>query len=162
MVLLEARTALLEEDQCLANDESYLADLLSGDPDTCDAWEVLGKVMRAHLAAKATAAAADGIAERTLQRRDRYLKRADMLKRAAADCLREIGQSKAAFADCSITIEPPRLRMVILDESLIPAQYRVTVTTISKAAIIEAMRKGEVVPGAGKEPGEEIVKVRDK
>lgn len=159
-VLWEAREKLLDDDPALANDEAYLSEILSSDPTTCTAWELLGQVMRASVAARATAEIAERMAEGVIRRRDRYLRRAASLKAAAAQCLREMGQSKAAFPDVSLTIETPRMRIRIVDEDAIPDEFRVTVSAVSKAAVQQALESGRDVQGAVRELGEPVVKIR--
>ncbi|GAN79815.1 siphovirus Gp157 family protein [Acidocella aminolytica] len=154
------RSDLLEMDPTIAEDEALLFDMLDGEGG--EAMEMLRTAMRASLEAKSIA---DGIEHRqdTLaSRRMKMLARADKIKGAVVATMQALGLKKLPDVEFTLTITPGRRSAKITDPTLLPEKFIKTETTRTpkKKDIAEALKAGEVVPGATLSNGEPVATVR--
>ena len=144
--LLAVRQRLLQDDPDLADDEKLFSDMLEGEGG--DALEVLHRVLRASIAAKDMAEAADARASDIAARRDRYRRRAEALRGAAFAALDALGIKKLELPDLTASIAAGRQAVVVVDDAALPAQFVRVSRSPDKAALLQALKAGEDVSGA--------------
>jgi len=144
--LLAVRQRLLQDDPDLADDERLFSDMLEG--ESGDAMEVLHRVLRASIAAKDMAEAADTRASDIAARRDRYRRRAEALRGAAFAALDALGIKKLELPDLTASVRAGQPVVVITDETALPEAFIRTKRDPDKALINAALKAGNTVPGA--------------
>lgn len=156
------RSRLLAEDADLAHDEAALTGLLG--PETGDVRDILGRLLSA---AQHATAMADGAAEMLAAlkgRQDRYKRRAEAFRGTIFAILDAVGERRAEFPHGTISIAAGRQAAIITDEDALPDRF-VTVKTVrmpDKAAILTALKDGEVVDGAALANGMPTLSIRSK
>jgi len=144
--LLAVRQRLLQDDPDLADDEQLFSDMLEGEGG--DAMEVLHRVLRASIAAKDMAEAADSRAIEIAARRDRYRRRAEALRGAAFAALDALGIKKLELPDLTASVRAGQPVVVITDEAALPEVCIRVTREPDKALIAAALKGGREVPGA--------------
>jgi Siphovirus Gp157 len=161
-VLLSARARLEADDPDLAADEGMLADILGSDPETCDAMDVLHRVLRAAQHAKDMADGAEARAKTIGERRDRYKRRAEMLRGIAFAAMDALGERRVELPDLTATIAAGRPAVVVTDEAAIPEGFIRTTRAPDKALIGAALKAGGAVPGAEMSNAAPTIQIRSK
>lgn len=162
MSVLLAGAERLADDPETGRDEAMLADILGSDPATADAMDVLHRVLRAAVHARDMAEAADTRAKAIADRRDRYKRRAEMLRGVAFAAMDALGTRRVELPDLTASIAEGRPAVVVTDEAAIPSEYTRTVTTADKTALLHALRSGAEVPGATLSNGIPSIQIRTK
>lgn len=158
--LLAVRQRLLQDDPDLADDERLLADMLEGEGG--DAMDVLHRVLRASVAAKDMAAAAEARAVEIALRRDRYKHRHEALRGAAFAAMDALGLKKLELPDLTASIAVGRPSVVIVDEAAIPDQFIRVSRSPDRTALLQALKAGEDVAGATMSNSLPTLQVRTK
>lgn len=145
---MSVRARLLTDDADLAHDEAALADLMG--PEGGDVHDILSRLLQATQHAASMAAAADEMAATLRGRIDRYKRRAETFRGTMFAIMDAIGERKIEFPHGTVSLAAGRAAAVITDEDALPDRF-VTVTTTrkpDKAAILAALKDGEVIEGA--------------
>ena len=161
-VLLSARARLAADDPEMATDESLLADILGSDPDTCDAMDVLHRVLRAAVHAKDMAEAADARAKVITERRDRYKRRAEMLRGIGFAAMDALGTARVELPDLTASVATGRPSVVVTDEAAVPDTFIRMTRAPDKTLIAAALKAGETVPGAEMSNAMPVLSIRSK
>lgn len=159
---MAARSRLLAEDAELAHDEGALAALLG--PVDGDVRDILSRLLSATQQANAMA---DGAAEMLANlkgRQERYKRRAEAFRGTIFAIMDATGERKMEFPHGLLSITSGRAAAVITDEDALPDRF-VDVKTVrspDRAAILVALKDGEVVDGAALANGLPVLTVRSK
>ena len=127
-----------------------------GDYSQLMEWAILKRVECLNLAD-----GCKGIIDVYKQRQERFNRKADTFKDLCGmimDCANERSYKGSAG---TVSYRATPQKVVIVDESKIPAQYKNTTITVDKAALKKALQDGEVV-GAELSNGGESLQVRIK
>lgn len=140
-------------------DDATFLDTLDGETDFADIVDrVLAARMRDCALAEATKAQAQDLEARAKRLADR-----DIAHRKALKLLIDAaGLRKVERPLATVSVIKGRESVTYTDESAIPDAYTVTTKKPDGKAISEALKAGEVVPGAALTVGEESISVRVK
>jgi hypothetical protein len=114
----QARNRILTEDSEIEIDEAELAALLG--PEQDDADQILARLLRATIHAEDMAAMADARIIEIIQRRDRYLRRAEGTRTAAYHVMEAMQLKKRELPELTATVRAGSTSVFIIDEDLIP------------------------------------------
>lgn len=143
--LMSGRAALLANDPDLAADEAAMSDALRA--ETEDVFALLHRMLRASVAARSMADAAEEMAANITARRDRYKRRADALRSTVFAAMDALGIPKIELPDLTASIARGKPAALITDETALPDEYWRTTRAVNKAAINDAIKQGVVIPG---------------
>jgi len=145
------------------------------DPEDQDIWasaiegetsfeDVLNKLLDLRYKALADAEACKMWITDLKAREDRHKFRAEGLTKAMEKVMRMANQKSFKTALATFTIRAGTQRVEIEDEAAIPTQLTTTktITSPDKKAIGEALKAGEIVPGAVLVTGPETLSIRTK
>lgn len=147
--MLAAREALIALDPVYGDDELLLSSWL--DSEAPAALETLQQVVRAAVENDRMADLAQARAREITERRDRFRRREEILRTLVQDMMTALNLKRLEMPDVDATIAAPGdPGAEIIDEALIPDQFRRIVTTekIDGTAVRKALLAGETVPGA--------------
>lgn len=159
---MSARARMLADDTDLAHDETALAALLG--PEAGDVRDILSRLLQGVQHASAMADAAAEMLANLKGRQDRYKRRAESMRGTLFAILDAIGERKMEFAYGTISVSAGRETAIITDEAALDDRFVrvVTTRTPDKAAILTALRDGEVVDGATLANGLPVLTIRSK
>lgn len=157
-----ARARLLADDADLAGDEAALAALLG--PQDGEVRDILSRLLSATQHAAAMAEAAGAMIDNIAARRDRYKRRSEAMRGTIFAIMDAIGEPKQEFPHGTISISRGKSVAIITDDQALPDQYVTVVTTRKpdKAAILAALKDGEVIDGAELTNGLPSLTIRSK
>ena len=138
-----------------AYDDTTFWDTLEGETDVMD---VIGKLLRERLEAKAQAAAMQDIERIYAARKAAAKKREDACRAALGKVLVAVGQDKVKHPEGTVYFTPGRERLEVTDPDEIPSQLCKRVP--DEAAVKAQLAAGETVPGARLVTGDRILNVR--
>lgn len=143
-----ARSRLLVDDSDLAHDEAALSALLG--PEEGDVRDILSRLLRAAQHATAMADAAAEMLANLKARQDRYKRRNEVFRGTIFAILDAVGERKMEFAHGTMSLGKGKEVAIITDEDALEDRFVKVVTsrTPDKAAILTALKDGEVVDGA--------------
>ena len=143
--LMSGRAALIANDPDLAADEAAMSDALRA--ETEDVFALLHRMLRASVAARSMADAAEEMAANITARRDRYKRRADALRSTVFAAMDALGIPKIELPDITASIAKGKPAAIITDEAALPDEYWRTTRAVNKSAVNDAIKNGVVVPG---------------
>ena len=143
--LMSGRAALIANDPDLAADEAAMSDALRA--ETEDVFALLHRMLRASVAARSMADAAEEMAANITARRDRYKRRADALRSTVFAAMDALGIPKIELPDLTASIARGRPTTIITNELDIPEEYTRTTVKPNMEAIRVALKDGVVIPG---------------
>jgi hypothetical protein len=129
------------------DDETLLASLAE---EGVDVNQIIRRLVRAGLDAKASAAAADQRIDDLTARRDRFRRQAEKYRETVKSVMQELGLRNFPDAEFSLSLSPGQPKVIVTDESKLSDQFvTVTVTrTPDKVMIKQALYDNGEVPGA--------------
>lgn len=143
--LMSGRAALIANDPDLAADEAAMSDALRA--ETEDVFVLLHRMLRASVAARSMADAAEEMAANITARRDRYKRRADALRSTVFAAMDALGIPKIELPDLTASIARGRPTAIITNELDLPEEYTRTTVKPNMEAIRVALKDGVVIPG---------------
>lgn len=143
----------------LADDLQLLADTIEGETEFMPLMERLTEEYLDTVSMKA--AIADRMSA-LAERRDRFDRKADVLKRMARGLMETAGQTKLQLPIATVSIAKGRTSCVVDDADALPQGFYEVERKPLKTAIKTALEAGDVVPGARLETGEPSLSVRTK
>jgi type II secretory pathway component PulL len=144
----EVRVAAEIIDQIRAAIGEDDADFIEIVENECDVLERLRKMLRVARLAEADAkGTADVIAE-LQERKARLAEKSAKSRRIVQWALEELGMTKLDCADMSVSLRASAPGVEIVDLSQLPERYVKVTIAPDKAAIREALKQGEEIPGA--------------
>lgn len=149
--------ALLTDYPELAEDETLRADMLAG---STGAMEVLSAIVAQMQDAKTMAAAIKARAAEIRDRASRFERREGAMRVLAERIMRVADLRKAELPEATLSIRAVPPSVVITAEDELPEAFIRTVRSPDKAAIKDALKAGEFVPGAEMGNGGETLSVR--
>jgi hypothetical protein len=159
---MATRSRLLADDADLAGDEGALSELLGS--EVGDVREVVSRLLSA---IRHSTAMSDGATEMIADlraRQERYRRRVEQFRATIFAILDVTGDRKMEFPHGTISVYPGRASVIITDEDALEERFVKTVTTRTpdKAAIMTALKDGEVIEGAVIGNGSATLTVRTK
>jgi hypothetical protein len=126
--------------------------------------QIMARLGRAALQAKADAAAADAIIDDLRVRRDRFRKHEEAWRAVMLSAMEAVGLTKLQTVQFSVSITPGKPRVLIVDETLLPDELvTVTVTrTPDRVMIKQALYDNGEVPGAVLSNSQPVITVRTR
>lgn len=141
-------------------DDPTLADTLEG---LTDLHEVVGSIVRFALDDEALAAGLKSRVEVMHGRLNRLQDRAAKRRQLARDVMVENDIKKIAAAEFSISLRPGSLGLVVIEESVIPAQFwEPRDPGLNRQALLTELKHGAVVPGVALSNPKPVLIVRTK
>jgi hypothetical protein len=138
------------------------ADFLEIVENEVDVLERLRKMLRAARLAEADAkGTADVIAE-LRERKTRLEEKSAKARRIVQWALEELGLSKLDAPDMSVSLRASAPGVEIVDLSQLPERYVKVTIAPDKAAIREALKQGETIPGACLKNGGNSLTIRSR
>lgn len=128
---------------------------------TEDLEELLARVLRAAVEALSMVKMAQERINAMRERMDRYESRAETLRATAFAAMDALGRKKVELPDLTASIKQNAPRVIITDETLIPAELTRTTVTPDKTAIEAALAKGPV-PGAEMSNYSQSIQIRTR
>jgi len=159
---LAAVSRLREEHGLVLDTEDEVIDALAEEGIAADA--VLRRLVRAILDAKADAQAADARIEDLRARRNRFRHREEVYRATLAASFETLGWRRFNDAEASVYVTEGRPKVVITDEHAVPRTLMETtvIHTPDKGRILDALQRGETVPGAALANPAPIVTIRSR
>jgi Arc/MetJ-type ribon-helix-helix transcriptional regulator len=96
------------------------------------------------------------------ERHDRFESRSEKLREALRDLLCRANMRKLVLPECTLSLSAKPQSVVIADESALPEQFIRIKKEPDKAAIKEALKRGEQITGAALSNGGETLTIRRK
>jgi hypothetical protein len=140
------------------NDPDFV-DLIDSETDLL---ERLRKMLRAGRLAEADAKATGEVIVDLRERKSRLELKAERLRRMVMFALQELGLKKLDAPDMSVSLRDGPPGVEITDASILPDRYVRIKVEPDKAAIREALKDGEEIPGACLKNGALALTVRSK
>jgi hypothetical protein len=140
--------ALLQSDAQLDVDEQAIKTALDTDPSVVQPDELLRRIVVAIVFAEAREAESKVIAASMTARQKRYDTRADWLRELLFDVMAALERRSFAAPLATVSIRPGKASVVITDEQALPDAYVRTKREPDKAALLEGLMQGEIIPGA--------------
>jgi type II secretory pathway component PulL len=158
----EVRVAAEIIDQIRAAIGEDDADFIEIVENECDVLERLRKMLRVARLAEADAkGTADVIAE-LHERKARLAEKSAKARRIVQWALEELGMTKLDCADMSVSLRASAPGVEIIDMSQLPERYVRVKIEPDKSAIREALKDGEIVPGAALKNGGNALTIRSR
>ena len=114
---------------------------------TEDVEELLARVLRAAVEARANEEMLDRRIQDLYHRQDRYTQRAETLRATAFAAMDALDRKRVELPDLTASVRQNAPRLIITDETQIPLSLTKTTTVIDKSAVKAALANGPV-PGA--------------
>lgn len=151
--IVEAVRAAIGED-----DPDFLA-IVEAETDLL---ERLRKMLRAARLADADASATKAIMQELAERKSRLEGRADRLRDMVKHAMQELGITKLDAPDMTISLRASAPGVEIIDMSQLPERFVRVKVEPDRAAIREALKDGDLVPGACLKNAEPALTVRNR
>lgn len=149
--------SLMAEVPEMADDEELRLHTLEG---MANGEETLRQIVRLMAEADASASGLDATIETMKARRDRFVKQVGTYRSFIQRIMEAAEVSKVPLPEATLSLRPSPARVVISDETALPAAYLRTRTEPNKAAIKDALLADTEVPGAFLSNGEPSLSVR--
>ena len=143
----------------VGEDDPDFAELVESETDLL---ERLRKMLRAARLAEADAEATGEIIRDLHERKSRLKLRAEKLRGLTLFALQELGMKKLDAPDMSVSVRDGAPGVEITDASALPDRYVRIKVEPDKAAIREALKDGEEIPGALLKNGSPALTIRSK
>lgn len=141
----------------LAADDELRADMLAGSTET---FEILNAIVSRMQDSKTMAAAVKERAKDMAERAARYQRREQAMRELAERVMRVADLRKVELPEATLSIRATPPAIVITDERELPDEYWRVTRAPDKAAIKDALKAGEFVPGVELSNGSESLSVR--
>lgn len=141
----------------IADDEDLRRDMIEG---ATDATELLRRIVRMRADAEALAAAVKVQEHELRQRRERFDARADAMKSLAERIMNAAVSSKITLPEATLSFRATPPAVVIADDAALPESMWRVRREPDKAAIKEALQRGETIPGAHLSNGGRALTIR--
>lgn len=158
-ILAQVTTQLLEADPSLRDDHALFTDMLDSE---CDAQDLLRAAIRASLEADAQAKACKARIDQLAERQGRHEGRAEALKAAVHQAMRDIGLPRLRDAEFLAFRSDGKDKVMVEDVDKLPGSYVRTKREPDKAALAAALKAGEAIPGAVLARGDETLTLKVK
>lgn len=124
--------------------------------------EAIAEIASYQAESSAMAEAIAGRIRDMVERKGRFIRREETARRVIGDLLRQANVRKVELPECTLSLghTPPSVRIV--DETKLPDAFVRIKREPDKAAIKEALKKGEAVEGAELSNGGESLTIRRK
>jgi hypothetical protein len=140
--------ALLEADPSIDTDEQAIKTALDADPSVVQPDELLRRIVAAIVFAEAREAESKVIAASMRARQERYDMRSSWLRELLFDVMAALERRSFAAGLATVSIRPGKASVVITDEQALPDAYVRTKREPDRAALLEGLMQGEIIPGA--------------
>lgn len=150
---------LLEAYPELSEDDQLRMDAIEGETN---AFGVIEKALAERQEAEAMAGA---IKEREINlaaRRSRFERKSDAMRGLIKAIMKAADLPKVQLTEASISITSPRVNVIITNEADLPQGYVRIKREADKAAIKSALMRGDEIPGAELQFGDESLTIRTK
>jgi hypothetical protein len=143
----------------IGDDDADFAEIVENETDIL---ERLRKMLRVARLAEADANATSEIMKEMQERKWRLKHKSDKLRDAVKWAMSELGMDKLPAPDMSVSLRigPPGVE--VIDLSQVPERYIKVTIEPDKASIREALKDGEIVPGACLKNGSPTLTVRTR
>lgn len=143
----------------LAEDETLLADSLEGETDL---HKILERILSERQEADELATAIKAREAAMKERRGRFERKSDAMKRLIQSLMETAGQTKITLPEATLSILAPRESVDVTDPDALPQGFfRIERKPLSKE-IMAALKSGDKVPGAELVLGNSGLMVRTK
>jgi hypothetical protein len=149
--------ALLDANPELAEDETLRADMVEG---CTSAFDVLSRIARRMNTARTMSAATKAHAMEIRDRASKFERQEDAMRELAERIMRAADLRKAVLPEATLSIRAVPPSVEIMDETEIPEAFWKVMKSIDRAALKEALKSGDFVPGAALSNGGETLSVR--
>lgn len=129
----------------LLDDEETAAIVLEGETDFL---EVLDRLVEGIAEAESDEEAIAGRMRVLAERKNRFGEKAEHMRGVVSALLDFAGQTKVKLPVATISLRASPPRVVVIDETEIPEQFIRTRREVDKAALREALKAGDDIPGA--------------
>lgn len=143
----------------LETDELLRLDSIEGETD---AMKLLSKLIRARNETQAQVNGISEYAKELAERKSRLERRADACKAMAFQILDAANLRSLILPEATLTIQNGQPSVVITDDARLPAKFVRTKTEPDRAAIKDALKSGETIPGAELSNSQPFLVIRGK
>jgi hypothetical protein len=143
----------------IGDDDADFVEIVENETDVL---ERLRKMLRVARLAEADAKATADIMDELRDRKTRLAGKADKLRDSVKWALQELGMTKLDAPDMSVSLRTAAPGVEIIDLSQIPERYLKVTVAPDKAAMREALKDGEIIPGACLKNGQPSLTVRSR
>lgn len=141
-----------------AGDDDFIRDTMEGETNLR---EMIGALVADDTLDAATVAAIKDVAKKLDARSERIGKRIEMRRALIGSALQIAELKKLETPAGTVTVKAVAPRVVIIEEADIPAVYfKPQAPKLDKAALSEALKNGETVPGASMSNGSTTIQIR--
>jgi phage host-nuclease inhibitor protein Gam len=150
---------MLDDYPELEDDADLRLDMIEGETD---AMEVATRLVRTIRQSETTVDAIKAEIDMLKARSSRYATRKDRARAVLEGLMDAMGTVKLSLTVATITMSEGREKAIISDENMLPDGYMRIKKEPDKAAILEALKAGQAVPGAVLSNGGRTLTVRQK
>jgi hypothetical protein len=143
----------------IGDDDADFAEIVENETDIL---ERLRKMLRVARLAEADAKATADIMDELRDRKTRLAGKADKLRDSVKWALQELGMTKLDAPDMTVSLRNAAPGVEIIDLSQIPERYLKVTVAPDKAAMREALKDGETIPGAVLKNGAPSLTIRSR
>jgi hypothetical protein len=143
----------------IGDDDADFAEIVENETDIL---ERLRKMLRVARLAEADAKATADIMDELRDRKTRLAGKADKLRDAVKWAMSELGMDKLPSPDMTVSLRNAAPGVEIIDLSQIPERYLKVTVAPDKAAMREALKDGENIPGAVLKNGSPSLTIRSR
>lgn len=143
----------------LAEDEELKLDTLEGETDFN---RIVTRCLNERLEADTLAKAIKEREGELRERRSRFERKADAMKKLIKDMMDSADIDKLTLPEATLSVTSPRTSVNVLDVEELPQGYYKTTRSADKTAIKSALEAGETIPGAELALGESGLTIRTK
>lgn len=136
----------IQADPDLDGDEHALSSILG--PEAGDVKDILSRVLSAAQHAARMAEGATEAMSCLSERRDRYKRRSEQFRATALQIMEVIGERKVEFPFVTATLRAGLPHVIITDPEVLEERFIRTKREPDKAALLTALKDGEVIEGA--------------
>jgi hypothetical protein len=150
---------LLAEYPELETDEELRADAIEGETD---AHKIISRALEARQDAETLAGAIKAREVDLSARRSRYERKADAMKSLIRSIMQAAQLPKLTLPEATLSITKPRQTVSVENVDQLPQGYFTTVRQADKAALKQALERGDEIPGAVLATGSAGLMIRTK
>jgi type II secretory pathway component PulL len=143
----------------IGDDDADFAEIVENETDIL---ERLRKMLRVARLAEADAKATADIMDELRDRKSRLAAKSDKLRDSVKWAMSELGMDKLPAPDMSVSLRNAAPGVEIIDLSQLPERYVKVTVAPDKAAIREALKDGETIPGACLKNGAPSLTIRSR
>lgn len=143
----------------LADDDELRFDMIEGETDLEN---IVARAVKEYKMADAFAIGLTGYIKELQDRKGRFEKKQEAMKRLIKSLMESAGADKIPLPDATVFVTEPRTKVEVLNLDELPQGYFKLTKTADKAGLKKTLEAGEAIPGAELVLGDSGLTIRTK